>query len=39
MRGFSEQDINSAKELLFEVSSGIAALKDIRKKNRIIVDY
>ena len=35
VRGFSEQDINSTKELLFEVSSGIAELKDIRKKNRI----
>ena len=39
VRGFSEQDINSAKELLFEVSSGIAALKDIRKKNRTNTSY
>lgn len=34
MRGFHEQDINRAKELLFEVSSSVAALKDIRKKSR-----
>ena len=39
MRGFSEQDIHSAKELLFEVSSGIAALKNIRKKNRKNTSY